>query len=69
MALRTNPNAKVVVIGCYAQLKPEEIANIPGVNMVLGANEKFKLHEYLDQLESAEAPIILNGNLRMIDTK
>ena len=63
MALRTNPNAKVVVIGCYAQLKPEEIANIPGVNMVLGANEKFKLHEYLDQLESAEAPIILNGNI------
>ena len=62
-ALRTNPEAKVVVIGCYAQLKPQEIASIPGVNMVLGANEKFKLHEYLDQLESAEAPIILNGNI------
>ena len=62
-ALRTNPEAKVVVIGCYAQLKPEEIASIPGVNMVLGANEKFKLHEYLDQLESAETPIILNGNI------
>ena len=62
-ALRTNPEAKVIVIGCYAQLKPEEIAAIPGVNMVLGANEKFKLHEYLDQLESADAPIILNGNI------
>ena len=62
-ALRTNPEAKVVVIGCYAQLKPQEIASIPGVNMVLGANEKFKLHEYLDQLESAEAPIIHNGNI------
>jgi threonylcarbamoyladenosine tRNA methylthiotransferase MtaB len=62
-ALRTNPDAKVVVIGCYAQLKPQEIASIPGVNMVLGANEKFKLHEYLDQLESAEAPIILNGDI------
>ena len=62
-ALRTNPEAKVVVIGCYAQLKPEEIASIPGVNMVLGANEKFKLHEYLDQLESAETPIIFNGNI------
>jgi len=62
-ALRTNPDAKVVVIGCYAQLKPQEIANIPGVKMVLGANEKFKLHEYLDQLESAEAPIILNGDI------
>jgi threonylcarbamoyladenosine tRNA methylthiotransferase MtaB len=62
-ALRKNPEAKIVVIGCYAQLKPEEIASIPGVNMVLGANEKFKLHEYLDQLESAEAPIVLNGNI------
>ena len=62
-ALRTNPDAKVVVIGCYAQLKPQEIASIPGVNMVLGANEKFKLHEYLDQLESAESPIILNGDI------
>lgn len=62
-ALRTNPDAKVVVIGCYAQLKPQEIASIPGVNMVLGANEKFKLHEYLDQLESAAAPIILNGDI------
>ena len=62
-ALRTNPDAKVVVIGCYAQLKPQEIASIPGVNMVLGANEKFKLHEYLDQLESAQAPIILNGDI------
>lgn len=62
-ALRTNPDAKVVVIGCYAQLKPQEIASIPGVNMVLGANEKFKLHEYFDQLDSAESPIILNGNI------
>jgi threonylcarbamoyladenosine tRNA methylthiotransferase MtaB len=62
-ALRTNPDAKVVVIGCYAQLKPDEITSIPGVNMVLGANEKFKLHEYLNQLESADAPIILNGNI------
>ena len=62
-ALRTNPGAKIVVIGCYAQLKPQEIASIPGVNMVLGANEKFKLHEYLDQLESAETPIVLNGNI------
>jgi threonylcarbamoyladenosine tRNA methylthiotransferase MtaB len=50
-ALRTNPEAKVIVVGCYAQLKPEEIANIPGVNMVLGANEKFKINEYIQQLE------------------
>ena len=60
-ALRTNPDAKVIVIGCYAQLKPQEIASIPGVSMVLGANEKFKLHEHLDQLEESQSPIVLNG--------
>jgi len=62
-ALRTNPGAKIIIIGCYAQLKPQEIAGIPGVNMVLGANEKFKLHEYLGELEESEAPIILNGDI------
>ena len=62
-ALRTNPEAKVIVIGCYAQLKPQEIASIPGVSMVLGANEKFKLHEYLDQLETAEGTIVMNGDI------
>ena len=62
-ALRTNPEAKVVVIGCYAQLKPEEIASIPGVSMVLGANEKFKLHEYLDHLDTAESTIVMNGDI------
>src|SRR6059036_1356486 len=50
-ALRTNPEAKIIVLGCYAQLKPEEIAAIPGVSMVLGANEKFKIHEHLEMLE------------------
>lgn len=60
-ALRTNPDAKVIVIGCYAQLKPDEIASIPGVSMVLGANEKFKLHEHLDKLQEVAAPIVLNG--------
>ena len=40
-AKRNNAEAKVVVIGCYAQLKPEAIASIPGVNLVLGANAKF----------------------------
>src|SRR5436190_2036692 len=40
-ALRNSPEAKVVVVGCYAQLKPEEIASIEGVDLVLGAKEKF----------------------------
>ncbi len=62
-ALRTNPGAKVVVVGCYAQLKPQEIANIPGVNLVLGANEKFKIHEYIDRLEEQETPLVINGDI------
>jgi len=50
-AQKYNPEAKVVVLGCYAQLKPEEILNIPGVNLVLGASEKFDVAKYMDQLE------------------
>lgn len=46
-ALRINPDARVVIVGCYAQLKPAEIANIEGVDMVLGAKEKFQLPEHL----------------------
>ncbi len=49
-ALRSNPDGFVAVIGCYAQLKPEEIAQIPGVDIVLGANEKFNLPAYLHDL-------------------
>lgn len=49
-ALNVSPDAYVVVVGCYAQLKPEEIANIEGVDLVLGASEKFKLLNYLNHL-------------------
>ena len=48
-ALRINPEGVVIVIGCYAQLKPKEIAEIPGVNLVLGAEEKFYGVDYLEQ--------------------
>lgn len=49
-AKKTNPNAKVVMIGCYAQLKPKEISEIPEVDLVLGAGEKFNVLNYVDQL-------------------
>jgi len=49
-ALAVSPDAYVVIVGCYAQLKPEEIANIDGVDLVLGASEKFKLLYYLCDL-------------------
>lgn len=52
-ALRKSPNAYVVVIGCYAQLKPQEISEIPGVDLVLGAAEKFKILNYIDDLSKA----------------
>lgn len=47
-ALRNNPDAFIAVVGCYAQLKPEEIAEIPGVDIVLGANEKFNLPAFIE---------------------
>jgi len=52
-ALRINPEAVVIVIGCYAQLKPQEIAQIPGVNLVLGAEEKFNVAAYLEEEDIA----------------
>jgi threonylcarbamoyladenosine tRNA methylthiotransferase MtaB len=52
-ALRNSPNAFVVVVGCYAQLKPDEIADIPGVDLVLGAAQKFRILDYVDDLSKA----------------
>ena len=53
-ALKTSPEAFIIIIGCYAQLKPEEIAEINGVDLVLGATEKFKLNNYLHDLTKKE---------------
>jgi threonylcarbamoyladenosine tRNA methylthiotransferase MtaB len=52
-ALNKNADSKIVVIGCYAQLKPDEIADIEGVDLVLGASEKFNLLNYVDRLDKA----------------
>lgn len=49
---RTAPESNVIIIGCYAQLKPKEIAEIDGVDMVLGATEKFNLLDHIQQLEA-----------------
>ncbi|MDG2246997.1 MAG: tRNA (N(6)-L-threonylcarbamoyladenosine(37)-C(2))-methylthiotransferase MtaB [Flavobacteriales bacterium] len=57
--LGANPNAYVAVIGCYAQLKPEEIASIPGVDLVLGANEKFKLLDHIHDLTKNTAGVVV----------
>ncbi len=58
-ALRNNPDGYVIVTGCYAQLRPEEIANIDGVDSVLGSNEKFKLFDFLNSFEKKST---LNGS-------
>src|SRR5438046_6065076 len=47
---RRSPESLVVITGCYAQLKPKEISEIPGVNLVLGAAEKFNLPQHLREL-------------------
>ena len=50
-AKRRNPNSSIAVIGCYAQLKPNDIAAIEGVDIVLGAEEKFNLLNHLDSID------------------
>lgn len=52
--IRKNPNTYVIVTGCYAQLQPGEVASIDGVDLILGANEKLRLFDYIDSLEKKE---------------
>ena len=67
--LRQSPNALVVVVGCYAQLKPQEIANIEGVDLVLGANEKFRILEYIDTLSKTSGKgLVQAGDIREATT-
>jgi len=49
-AIKLNDKAFIAAIGCYAQLKPEELANVDGVDLVLGATEKFKITDYINDL-------------------
>ena len=49
-AQKINPDAFVAAVGCYAQLKPEELADVDGVDLVLGATEKFKITDYINDL-------------------
>ena len=53
-AQKANAQAKIIVVGCYAQLKPKEISEIPGVDLVLGAAEKFRILDFVDDLQKAE---------------
>lgn len=67
-ALRNRPNAKIIVIGCYAQLKPMEIANIEGVDLVLGAAEKFNIINYIDNLQKTDGrAMIKSGDIQDVN--
>lgn len=57
-ALRHNPGGFVIVTGCYAQLRPEEIQKIEGVDLVLGSKEKFEIFNFIDSLEKKELACI-----------
>jgi threonylcarbamoyladenosine tRNA methylthiotransferase MtaB len=59
-ALKISPNAFITIVGCYAQLKPKEIAEIPGVDMVLGAAEKFQLVDHITDLTKKPKAVVLN---------
>jgi threonylcarbamoyladenosine tRNA methylthiotransferase MtaB len=62
-ALKHSPNAYIAIVGCYAQLKPKEISEIPGVDVVLGAAEKFIITEYITDLTKKEKTQIFNQDI------
>ena len=63
-AKRKNPNATVAVMGCYAQLNPNEIAQIQGVDLVLGAENKFNLLDELDKLDLNGRPKVIRSDIK-----
>ena len=68
-ALKHSPNAFIVVIGCYAQLKPKEISEIEGVDLVLGAAEKFKILDYVDNIsKSSDKGLVQAGEIREVNS-
>ena len=67
-ALKINPNAFVAAIGCYAQLKPEELLSVRGVDLVLGASEKFNIVEYLQNIDQDFSKLNHSCNINNIDS-
>ena len=66
-ALKYNSSAYIVVIGCYAQLKPKEISSINGVDLVLGAQEKFNLKSFLHDIEKRKETQIENKHIKHVN--
>src|SRR5512133_3776263 len=61
--IHLSPDAFIAVVGCYAQLNPEKISSIPGVDIVLGTNEKFDISRYITSLNKKQSPEIYSCNL------
>ena len=67
-AKRRNPDSSIAIIGCYAQLKPNEISKIKGVDLVLGAKEKFNLLTHLEKLDIKDKTKIGESDIREINS-
>jgi threonylcarbamoyladenosine tRNA methylthiotransferase MtaB len=67
-ALRYSPDAFVIVAGCYAQLRPDEIADIPGVDLVLGTKEKFHVFEHADGFQKAHQARKIVGPVESLES-
>jgi threonylcarbamoyladenosine tRNA methylthiotransferase MtaB len=67
-ALKINPNAFVAAIGCYAQLKPKELLSVKGVDLVLGASEKFNIVEYLQNVDQDFSKLGHSCNINDVDS-
>jgi MiaB-like tRNA modifying enzyme len=63
-----SPGAFIAVVGCYAQLNPQEISSIPGVDLVLGTNEKFEISDYITRLNKKQTAEIHSCNLTSTDS-
>src|SRR6201990_682437 len=63
---RRSPESMVVITGCYAQLKPKEIAEIPGVDLVLGAAEKFNITQHLKEISKGDAAKICSCDIEEV---
>ena len=62
-AIKSNPDALVVVTGCYAQIDPQACAEIPGVDLVVGNDRKLDVHQLIPRLEKGDLPKVMVGDL------
>lgn len=65
-AKNISPDCFIAVIGCYAQLKPNEIAQIDGVNLVLGAGEKFNILKHIEAWDEKKESLVLDGEIKYV---